>query len=46
MCIHADGKSGRNQKFKSKVVFIVLIYTKTTADIIKNLKFFVVVRIS
>ena len=30
MCIHAVSKLDRNQKFKSKVVFIVWFYTLTT----------------
>ena len=30
MCIHTVEKLGRNKKFKSKVVIIVLIYTTTT----------------
>ena len=30
LCIHTVEKLGRNKKFKSKVVIIVLIYTTTT----------------
>ena len=36
MCIHDIKKLGINLKFKSKVAFIVLIYTTTTSNIMQQ----------